>query len=330
MNEKSEAQIRNEEEVHRIMMERGYSSVSNNKNKDKKTFSNNFPFKSFIVGFFVIGFLIGGGILLQKNLFKNKQNDIPINKTTSSENDEELTKFQACLEAIDASEVALDDTEFWNKHIDRYEQILSCYDNYPSVASSSEKAELQKQLAELQNNSKSVEANNTTYRANIAQIDTELERNLAKAKEGDNALDAELFKRVQERQAQSNGGTEEQTAREQQSAALEAQKQQEQAAKKAKCDNYLSTYGSLTPEELANNDQDVKAKYDEWQNWLRQTKDVEDVQFTYQMCQSYWSKGRTCPNQYAGKAQEAESEYYQLLQQKTTYYQNLKNEACGY
>lgn len=330
---KTEAQIRNEEEVRRIMEERGYSSISSKK-KVKKAFSNNFPFKSFIVGFLVIGFLVSGGILLQNNPFGNEQRDSSIDEATSSKNNEELAKFQACLGAIDTSEIALDDVEFWNKHISRYEQTLSCYDNYPSVADPSEKTELQNQLAELQNNSKSAEANDATYRANMAQIDAELERNLAKIKEEGDTWDAELSKRVQERQTQSDERNaqyaKEQVMREQQTAALEAQRQQEQAAKKAKCDNYLATYGGSTPEELADNDRSVKTKYNEWQDWLRRAKEVEGVQFTYQQCQIIWSKGQTCPSQYAGKAQEAESEYYQLLQQKITYYRNLKNEACNY
>ena len=330
---KTEAQIRNEEEVRRIMEERGYSSISSKK-KVKKAFGNNFPFKPFIVGFLVIGFLVSGGILLQNNPFGSEQRDGSIDEATSSKNNEELAEFQACLGTIDASEIALDDVEFWNKHISRYEQTLSCYDNHPSVTDPSKKTELQNQLTELRNNSKSAEANDATYRANMTQIDAELEQNLTKIKEEGDAWDAELSKRVQERQAQSDERdtqyAKEQATTEQQPTALEAQRQQEQVTNEAKCGNYLATYGNSTPEELASNDQSVKAKHNEWQDWLRQAKEVEGVQFTYQMCQSYWNKGRTCPNQYAGKAQEAESEYYQLLQQKTTYYRNLKNEACNY
>lgn len=254
---KTEAQIKNEEEVRRIMEERGYSSASNKK-KVKKTFGNNFPFKPFIAGFLVVGLLIGGGILLQNNPFENKQDDNPINEVAYSKSDKELAEFQACLGAIDASEIALDDMEFWSKHISRYEQAISCYDSYPSVADSSEKAELQNQLTELQNNSKSAEANNVTYRANMTQIDAELERNLAKIKEEGDTWDTELSKRVQERQAQSDERN-----------AQYAKEQAEREAKQAKCDAFKAQYPDVDTyktkngnlDELWNTYQDAKSKY---------------------------------------------------------------------
>ena len=254
---KTEAQIRNEEEVRRIMEERGYSSISNKK-KVKKAFGNNFPFKPFIVGFLVIGFLVSGGIILQNNPFGNEQRDSSIDEATSSKNNEELAEFQACLGAIDTSEIALDDVEFWNKHISRYEQTLSCYDNHPSVVDSSKKTELQNQLAELQNSSKSVEANDATYRANMAQIDAELEQNLAKIKEEGDAWDVELLKKVQARQAQSD-----------ERSTQYAKEQAEREAKQARCDAFKAQYPDVNTykakngnlDELWNAYQDAKSKY---------------------------------------------------------------------
>ena len=125
-----------------------------------------------------------------------------IDEVVSSKGNKEFAEFQACLGAVDMSEIALDDAGFWNKHISRYEQTLSCYDNYPSVANLSERVELQNQLTELQNSSSLAEANDVTYRANMTQIDVKLEQNLAKIKEESDAWDAELLRRVQERQAQ--------------------------------------------------------------------------------------------------------------------------------
>ena len=254
---KTEAQIRNEEEVRRIMEERGYSSISNKK-KVKKAFGNNFPFKPFIVGFLVIGFFVSGGIILQNNPFGNEQRDSSIDEATSSKNNEELAEFQACLGAIDTSEIALDDVEFWNKHISRYEQTLSCYDNHPSVVDSSKKTELQNQLAELQNSSKSVEANDATYRANMAQIDAELEQNLAKIKEEGDAWDVELLKKVQARQAQSD-----------ERSTQYAKEQAEREAKQARCDAFKAQYPDVNTykakngnlDELWNAYQDAKSKY---------------------------------------------------------------------
>ena len=237
------------------------------------------------------------------------------------------------MSAIDQSEISVDDANFWNKHIYRYEQAISCYDNYPSVANSAEKNELQNKLSVIKECSESINANDETYKTNITKINTELEQNLAKIKEESDAWDKELLERTQERQDKRDelyaDYTKQQEERERQTAEAEAQRQQQERAAKEKCNNYLATYGNSTPEELANNDQAVKAKYNTWQDWLMQAKEVEGVQFTYQQCQIIWSKGRTCPNQYAGKAQEAESEYNQLLNQKIEYYKNLKANSCG-
>ena len=328
---KTEAQIRNEEEVRRIMEERGYSPASNKK-KVRNTFGSNFSFKPFIVGFLAIGLLIGGGVLLQNNPFESRQNNSSANEKASSKNDEELAEFQACLGAIDTSEIALDDAEFWNKHISRYEQTLSCYDNHPSVADPSKKTELQNQLAELQNSSKLAEVNDATYRANMAQIDAELEQNLAKIKEESDAWDAELLRRVQERQAQSDERraqyAREQAEREQQAAVIEAQRQQEQEAKKAKCNDYKSRYGEKSAAEIAESDPEVtRAKH----NWVDAQKKIRDCSGGNKV---YNQSQRELRNSYRDQeVQTAEllhSAYANLLQQKTVYYRNLKNESCDY
>ena len=299
---KTEAQIRNEEEVRRIMKERGYSSVSNKK-KVRKTFGNNFSFKPFIIGFLVTGLLIGGGIKLHNNPFENRQDTSSVNDITSSKNDKELAEFQACLGSIDTSEIALDDMEFWSKHISRYEQTLSCYDNYPSVADSSKKTELQNQLVELQNSSKSAEANDATYRANMARIDAELEQNLAKIKEEGDTWDAELSKRVQERQAQSDEWS-----------AQYAKEQAEREAKQAECDAFKAQYPDVDTykakngnlDELWNAYQDAKSKYnsalnsyghsnpnhsDEWREAV--WKGVEEKEATMNAAYNAWNSSNT-------------------------------------
>ena len=264
-NEKSEAQLRNEEAVRKIMAERGYSSASSKK-KVEKTFGNNFPFKPFIIGFLVVGALVGGRILLQDNPFKNEQGDILSNEVTLSENDEELAKFQTCLGAIDTSEIALNDVDFWDKYISRYEQIISCYDSHPSVASLSEKAELQNKLAEFQNNLKSTEANDATYQANMAQIDAELERNLAKIKEEGDAWDAELSRRVQERQAQREAiDADNKKKQDEYDAQQKAKKESEEQAKQEKIAR-CAAYVGKTKEELTDNDNDVKNSKNAYNN----------------------------------------------------------------
>lgn len=299
---KTEAQIKNEEEVRRIMEERGYSSASSKK-KVKKTFGNSFPFRPFIVGFLVIGFFVGGGILLQNKTFEDEQDDNSIEEATSLKKNEELAEFQTCLRDIDASEIALDDVEFWNKHISRYEQMLSCYDDYPSVADPSEKTDLQNKLAEFQNNLESAEANDAAYRANMAQIDAELERNLAKIKEESDAWDAELLRRVQERQAQSD-----------ERSAQYAKEQAEREAKQAKCDAFKAQYPDVDTykekngnlDELWNAYQDAKSKYnsalnsygqsnpnhsDEWREAV--WKGVKEKEATMNAAYDAWNSSNT-------------------------------------
>lgn len=313
--QKNEAQMKNEKEVRRIMEERGYSPASNKK-KVRKTFGSNFSFKPFIVGFLAIGLLIGGGVLLQNNPFESRQNNSSANENVSSKNDEELAEFQACLGSIDTSEIALDDAEFWNKHISRYEQTLFCYDNYPSIADPSEKTELQNQLAELQNNSKSAEANDATYRANMAQIDAELERNLAKIKEEGDAWDAELSKRVQKRQTQSDERN-----------AQYAKEQAEREAKQAKCDAFKTEYPDIDTYKAKNGNldelwsayQDAKAKYnsalnaygqsnpnhsDEWREAV--WKGVKEKEATMNSAYNAWSSSNnSLSNGYNNSFREA-------------------------
>ncbi len=104
---------------------------------------------------------------------------------------------------------------------------------------------------------------------------------------------------------------------------VSSEQQQEHIAKE-QCDKYLDAYENSTPEELASDDQSVKAKYSEWQKWLKKAKEVEGTQLTPEQCQSYWSKDQPCPNQYAEKAQQAESEYKQLLSQKNRVLQRFR------
>ena len=297
-NEKTEAQIKNEEEVRRIMEERGYSPASSKK-QIKKTFGNDFSIKPFIIGLLIIGLSIGGFVAFGNNFFIDKQTDNPTYENIAFEGDGELADFQACLEAIDASEIALDDNDFWNKHISRYEQTISCYDKYSSVANQSERNELQNKLTELQEKSKSAEANDVAYRTNMAQIDEELAQKLTKIKEEGEEWDAELLRRAQERQAQSDERN-----------AQYAKEQAEREAKQAKCDAFKTEYPDVDTykakngnlDELWNAYQDAKAKYnsalnaygqsnpnhsDEWREAV--WKSVKEKEATMNSAYNAWS-----------------------------------------
>lgn len=247
-NEKSEAQLRNEKEVRRIMEERGFSSAPSKK-QIKKTFGGGSHLKTFIASFLIAGLLAGGWVFIQNNSFNNllkgEQNEDKYNEKTVTKDDDESIKFQACLSQVDTSDIGFDDAEFWDKYIDRYEQILACYDAYPSVADSADKEELRDRLTEIQESSRQVEANNAEYRANMAQIDAELERNLAKIKEEEEAWDAELLKRVQESQA-------ERAERD----AQYAREQAEREAKQAKCNSFMADYPDINTYKTKNGNLD--------------------------------------------------------------------------
>ncbi|MGI6612432.1 MAG: hypothetical protein ACOX0Z_02570 [Candidatus Nanosyncoccaceae bacterium] len=330
MDKKSEAQIRNEEEVRRILEQRGYSTTASKK-QTKKVLSNGFPFGIFFKSFLAVGLLVGGWMLLQNNSFENKQSDGFSSEAMSAKSSEELTGFRDCLMAIDTSEIALDDSEFWSKYVSRYEQTISCYDKYPSVSSSSDKAELENKLARLKENLRSSEANDAEYRANINKIDNELAQNLAKIKKDSEDWEAELLKRTEERRAQSAERdaqyTKEQAERDRQVTTAEAQRQQQEQVAKAKCDEYKTKYGEKTASEIAESDPEVvRAKHD-WTNTLKKVRSCTGGNVVYnqsqrELCNSY-------RNQEAQEAEAYRATYDSVLQQKTTYYRNLRISSCG-
>lgn len=320
-NEKSEAQIRNEEEVHRIIMERGYSSASNNKKQVKKVFGNDFPFGSIISGVIGVAIIIGGWVFLQNYIFDdNGDNNSASEEDTFVENSEELIGFHDCLGKIDTSEIALDDNEFWSKHIIRHEQAIACYGEYPSVASNSEKAELQDELDKLRENSKSAEANDTQYRNRMAEIDAEYNKaiaeNQAKYEQNKAKLDAEtdaLFEKYDRERAERNAQYEKEKA--------------EREAKQAKCNEFKTQYSDLNAykakngnlDELWNAYQDAKAEYssalnayghsnpnhsDEWIEAI--WKGVQDKEATMNAAYNAWkSSDLNLSTEYNNKLKEA-------------------------
>lgn len=326
-SEKNEAQLRNEAEVRRVLEERGYNSASSKK-KVKKYFNRGFSVGPFIYGSILIGIVILGFFFFKDKLFGVKPNSDLNDDSMVVEVDSNLTAFRECLDSIDFSEIAIDDIDFWNKHISRHEQAISCYDSYPSVSDLAEKNKLQDELAELKANSEKAEANDINYRMSMAQIDAELAENLARIREESAKWDQELSRSTQERQARSEELEAEyarqQQLREQQTAAAEAERQRQEQVAKAKCDEYKAMYGEKTANEIAESDSEVvRAKY----AWTQAQKKIRSCNYGTQpqrdLCNSYRD----------GEVQAAESyhaTYVNILQQKVTYYINLKLNSCGY
>lgn len=268
MSEKSEAQIRNEEAVRKIMAERGYDRTPMKKKKQiDKAFGERTNIAPFITAFIIIGIVAGVWFLFKDNPFETKH--YSSNDETSAELEQERANFKACLGSIDNSEIAIDDADFWNKNISRYEETISCYEKYPSVSSLATKIDLQNKLKELRENSEisatqdaeykaNLERINAEYEANMAKIDKELADNLAKIQKESDDWEQELLERTQERQVQREAIDADNKRKQdeydaQQKSKKEAEEQAEQE-KIARC----AAYVGKTEEELADNDSDVK------------------------------------------------------------------------
>lgn len=342
MGEKSEAQLKNEAEVKRILAERGYSSA-NNKKKVNKAFGRSFSLKPFFIGLFLIAIIIYGALLLRDNPFfdngQSRQSNIATNVTI----DQEYSDFQACLGSINNSDISIDDSEFWQKYIARYEQTIACYDRYSSVASSIEKSNLQEKLAEFRQNSAQAELNNEEYRRAVAESEREYQESIAKSQAEYERrkveIDAESIKKSEERSAQRAelerqiAETEAEIERQrQQITASEARRQQEEQNTKAKCDNYLAIYGDRTAAELAEEDPEVRSA----KNVLNQKSKAYTSAYNslYKsnvvLTESQRAPLREKYNSAKAELDSAEYSYKTLLNQKTTYYSNLKYNACGY
>ena len=139
MTEKSEAQLRNEEEVRRILESRGYASIP-----DEKPASRGFSLRPLIAILFIALLGIGGWLYLQTNPFSGGQNASTDNSRLAKY--EEYYTLQSCLKAADVSNVEIDDPEFWDKYIAYYEKSIACYNQSSKYSDSSSKAELEQKV----------------------------------------------------------------------------------------------------------------------------------------------------------------------------------------
>ena len=242
--EKSEAQIRNEQEVKRILAERGYS-YKNQKKKVNKAFAHRFPVFKFGIVVVVLGILCGGAVWLIKHpdFFKNE--DLASNNdysSTDNYDDAGYLDFLACVNAVDSSDVSIDDAQFWYILKGRYEQTIACYDNYPSVADADTRAELESNLAEINGNIATGAAADISYQQRMTDIDNQLQKNIAEITKRGEEWDAELSRRIAEREANSAAQREEYERQraeyEARTAAAAAEAERIAAEKAARCAQY--------------------------------------------------------------------------------------------
>ena len=171
MAEKSEAQKRNEDEVRRVMEQRGYGT-KDYKKQQKKKFRDFSIIPKIFIGVLLIGG-VGCGVFF---LLSNLQNDTGTSDNISdnasyasddaTKSDTDVNSFFECYDAIGEKEFGIDDAQFWDKTISYYEEIIKCYDTYPDTAGDLElKKEIEQNLAEAIKNKE--QESNTNYASSI-------------------------------------------------------------------------------------------------------------------------------------------------------------------
>ena len=328
--EKSEAQLKNEAEVRRILAERGFSSADSKKTT-KKALGDGFPFGKLLGGFLIIAILAVGGCWAYFQFFHDKSSNIKSTNTAtinSHSDDTDFKDFDNCLKSVDDSEVQLEDPEFWNKYISRYESMISCYDQYPGIGSDFDKKKLEETLAEYRGYRDQASANEADYQAKMEQIEVEQQKRLAEIEANAAAWDAELAQRTKEREAESMRLREEwaqqQAEYEKQQADAEAARLQKEQAQKDRCDNYYATYGDKTAEELADGDSEViRAKYN-WTEAQKKVRNCTGFNNSYQrdLCQEYQRDEQATADSYRDT-------YYTVRLNKISYYSGLKPYDCN-
>ena len=315
--EKSEAQLKNEAEVRRILAERGFSSADSKKTTEK-ALEDGFPFGKLLGGFLIIVILATGGCWAYFQFFHDKSSNIKSTNTATIDNYNDGTDFKDfdnCLKSVDDSEVQLEDPEFWNKYISRYESMISCYDQYPGIGSDFDKKKLEETLAEYRGYRDQASANEADYQAKMEQIEVERQKRLAEIEANAAAWDAELAQRTKEREAESIRLQEEWA---QQQAEYEKQQAETEAAQGSR------PPGEKTAEELADVDSEVvRAKY----NWTQAQKKIRNCSGYSSMNQS--EKCRAYQKEEQATADSLLETYLNTRIDKISYYMHLRTEACN-
>lgn len=151
MAEKSEAQRRDEDEVRKIMEQRGYNTETYKKQQKRKHRDHSLIPKVLIAILLIAG--IAGAVVFftlnsPKSTKKATENTYDTNiEDTSPQTDEEASALQECLDLASEGHPDYEDVQFYDKIIAEYNNKIACYDSYPNAATSAEKEILEKGLA---------------------------------------------------------------------------------------------------------------------------------------------------------------------------------------
>ncbi len=156
MAEKSEAQRRNENEVRRIMEQRGYDTAAHKK-QQKNIFRDHLVIPKIIIGILLIGGVACGVFFVFSNIENSKNSgDLHTDKDASKDISNDMTagtdadngSFFQCYDAIEEKNIDINDAAFWDKTISYYKAIINCYDMYPdSAVSFGSKEKIEQDLA---------------------------------------------------------------------------------------------------------------------------------------------------------------------------------------
>ena len=150
MAEKSEAQKRSEDEVRKIMEQRGYNTKSYKKQQKKKHRDFSLLPKIFIAVALVAGVACAVVFFVinpSSKDTKKPENTYDLEGSISNRKHEELAAFRECLDVAGKDHPDYEDPQFYDKLIAEYNGKIACYNSYPDVSNSTEKEILEQGLA---------------------------------------------------------------------------------------------------------------------------------------------------------------------------------------
>lgn len=146
--EKTDAQQRNEDEVRRIMRERGFETASESKPKKKR---RDFDFS--IIGKVLAAIVVIGGLSFGVFALINAPKNDEVVKDTSDNDDApqnaDYAGLAVCLNAA-YTDVEAGDPQFYPKLIASYKAQLDCHSQYPTPDNESEISDIKQRLSNVE------------------------------------------------------------------------------------------------------------------------------------------------------------------------------------
>ena len=146
--EKTDAQQRNEDEVRRIMRERGFETASESKPKKKR---RDFDFS--IIGKVLAAIVVISGLSFGVfALIKAPKNDEVVKDTSDNEDAPQNADYAGLAVCLNAAytDVEAGDPQFYPKLIASYKAQLDCHSQYPTPDNESEISDIKQRLSNVE------------------------------------------------------------------------------------------------------------------------------------------------------------------------------------